>query len=129
MGRGRREECRTPAPPSVRREQPTGSGGEGASVMWVISGWSYGRFSAVAWALLVVANFVDDGRPLVSQRISGMAHHEHRKLSLASLIRARRVVLDIVKPLDHGEPDTEPLGYTDEEWGKLLGEGPAEGDS
>jgi hypothetical protein len=31
--------------------------------------------------------------------------------------------------LDRGEPDTEPIGYTDEEWDKLLGEGPAEEDS
>jgi hypothetical protein len=31
--------------------------------------------------------------------------------------------------LDRGEPDTEPIGYTDEEWDKLLGEEPAEEDS
>jgi hypothetical protein len=85
--------------------------------------------SAVAWALLVVANLVDDVGPHVRNRIEEMAQDEDRDKSLTSLVQAQRVVLDIVKLLDRGEPDTEPIGYTDEEWDKLLGEGPAEEDA
>ena len=35
----------------------------------------------------------------------------------------QRVVLDTVKFLDRGKADDEPVGFTDEEWEKLLGEG------
>jgi len=83
----------------------------------------------VAWALLVVANFLDDVGPLVSQRIREMLQDEDRELSLTSLVQVQRIVLDTVKLLDRGESDDEPIGYTDEEWDKLLGEGPAEEDS
>ena len=83
----------------------------------------------VAWALLVVANFLDDVGPLVSQRIREMLRDEDRELSLTSLVQMQRVVLHTVKLLDRGEPDTEPIGYTDEEWDKLLGEGPSEQDA
>jgi hypothetical protein len=33
-------------------------------------------------------------------------------------------VLDSVKFLDRGEVNDEPVGFTDEEWEKLLGEEP-----
>jgi hypothetical protein len=35
-------------------------------------------------------------------------------------------VLDSVKFLDRGEGNEEPVGFTDEEWEKLLGEEPIE---
>jgi hypothetical protein len=38
-------------------------------------------------------------------------------------------VLDSVKLLDRGDADEEPQGMTDEEWEKLLGEGPFEEDA
>jgi hypothetical protein len=41
----------------------------------------------------------------------------------------QRVVLDTVKLLDRGEADYEPVGFTDEEWEKLLGEEPSEEDA
>jgi hypothetical protein len=76
-----------------------------------------------------MANFVDDVGPLVSQRIREMLQDEDRELSLTSLVQVQRIVLDTVKLLDRGESDDEPIGYTDEEWDKLLGEEPAEEDS
>jgi hypothetical protein len=76
-----------------------------------------------------MANFVDDVGPLVSQRIREMLRDEDRELSLTSLVQVQRIVLDTVKLLDRGESDDEPIGYTDEEWDKLLGEEPAEEDS
>ena len=76
-----------------------------------------------------MVNFVDDVGPAVRQRIKDMLSDEDLDLSLTSFVQAQRVVLDTVKLLDRGEPDTEPIGYTDEEWDKLLGEEPAEEDS
>jgi hypothetical protein len=74
-----------------------------------------------------MANFVDDVGPEVRRRIKDMLSDEDLNLSLTSLIQAQRLVLDTVKLLDRGEPHTEPIGYTDEELDKLLGEeGPAE---
>jgi hypothetical protein len=53
---------------------------------------------------------------------------EDRELSLSSLVQLQRAVLDTVKLLDRGDADEEPPGFTDEEWEKLLGEGPFEED-
>jgi hypothetical protein len=58
-----------------------------------------------------------------------MLQDEDRELSLTSLVQLQRVVLDTVKVLDLGEKDEEPPGLTDEEWEKLLGEGPYEEDA
>jgi hypothetical protein len=63
------------------------------------------------------------------QRILEMLQDEDRELSLTSLVQLQRVVLDTVKFLDRGEGNEEPLGFTDEEWEKLLGEGTSEEDS
>jgi hypothetical protein len=60
--------------------------------------------------LLIVANFVDDVGPVVSQRMREMFQHEHGDLSLTSLIQAQRVLLDTVKLLDRGEKYDEALG-------------------
>jgi hypothetical protein len=78
---------------------------------------------------LGVANFVEDVGPALRQRIKETLQDKDLDLARTSLIQAQRVVLDIVKLLDRGESDDEPIGYTDEEWDKLLGEGPAEEDS
>jgi hypothetical protein len=69
-----------------------------------------------------IANFVDDVGPEVRRRIRDMLADEDRELSLTSLVQVQRVVLDTVKLLDRGESDDEPVGLTDEEWEKLLGE-------
>jgi hypothetical protein len=69
-----------------------------------------------------IANFVDDVGPEVRRRIREMLADEDRELSLTSLVQVQRVVLDTVKFLDRGEGDEEPVGFTDEEWEKLLGE-------
>jgi hypothetical protein len=74
-----------------------------------------------------IANFVDDVGPEVRQRIREILEDENRELSLASLVQLQRAVLDTVKFLDRGEGNEEP-GLTDEEWEKLLGEGPFEQD-
>jgi hypothetical protein len=70
-----------------------------------------------------IANFVDDVGPEVRWRIREMLQDEDRELSLTSLVQVHRVVLDTVKFLDCGEGNDEPVGFTDEEWEKLLGEG------
>jgi hypothetical protein len=76
-----------------------------------------------------MANFVDDVGPEVRQRIREMLADEDRELSLASLVQLQRVLLDTVKLLDRGEGNEEPVGFTDEEWEKLLGEEPSEEDA
>jgi hypothetical protein len=76
-----------------------------------------------------IANFVDDVGPEVRRRIRDMLQDEDRELSLTSLVQVQRVVLDTVKLLDRGEGDYEPVGFTDEEWEKLLGEEPFEEDA
>ena len=76
-----------------------------------------------------MANFVDDVGPEVRRRIREMLQDEDRELSLTSLVQLQRVVLDTVKFLDHGEGNEEPLGFTDEEWEKLLSEEPFEDDA
>jgi hypothetical protein len=76
-----------------------------------------------------MANFVDDVGPEVRRRIRDMLQDEDRELSLTSLVQLQRVVLDTVKLLDRGEADYEPVGFTDEEWEKLLGEEPSEEDA
>ena len=76
-----------------------------------------------------MANFVDDVAPEVRRRIREMLQDEDRELSLSSLVQLQRVVLDTVKLLDRGEGNEEPVGLTDEEWEKLLGEEPTEEDS
>jgi hypothetical protein len=70
----------------------------------------------------------DDVGPEVRRRIRDMLADENLELSLSSLVQVQRVVLDTVKFLDRGEGNEEPLGFTDEEWEKLLGEGPFEQD-
>jgi hypothetical protein len=69
-----------------------------------------------------MANFVDDVGPEVRRRIREMLQDEDRELSLSSLVQVQRVVLDTVKLLDRAEGNEEPVGFTDEEWEKLLGE-------
>jgi hypothetical protein len=76
-----------------------------------------------------MANFVDDVGPEVRQRIRDMLADEDRELSLTSLVQLQRVVLDTVKLLDRGDADEEPVGFTDEEWEKLLGEEPFQEDA
>jgi hypothetical protein len=76
-----------------------------------------------------IANFIDDAGPEVRKRILEMLQDEDRELSLASLVQLQRVVLDTVKLLDRGEVNEEPVGFTDEEWEKLLGEEPFEEDT
>jgi hypothetical protein len=76
-----------------------------------------------------MANFVDDVGPEVRRRIREMLADENRELSLTSLVQLQRVVLDTVKLLDRGERSEEFLGFTDEEWEKLLGEEPSEEDA
>jgi hypothetical protein len=76
-----------------------------------------------------MANFVDDVGPEVRRRIREMLAEEDRELSLSSLVQLQRVVLDTVKFLDRGEGNEEPVGFTDEEWEKLLGEELFEEDS
>jgi hypothetical protein len=76
-----------------------------------------------------MANFVDDVGPEVRRRIRDMLAEEDRELSLTSLVQLQRVVLDTVKFLDRGEGNEEPIGFTDEEWEKLLGEEPFEEDA
>jgi hypothetical protein len=76
-----------------------------------------------------IANFVDDVGPEVRRRIREMLQDEDRELSLTSLVQVQRVVLDSVKLLDRGEGNDEPVGFTDEEWEKLLGEEPFEEDA
>jgi hypothetical protein len=71
-----------------------------------------------------IANFVDDVGPEIRRRIREMLADEDRELSLSSLVQLQRVVLDAVKFLDRGEVNDEPVGFTDEEWEKLLGEEP-----
>jgi hypothetical protein len=66
----------------------------------------------------------DDVGPEVRRRIREMLQDEDRELSLSSLVQVQRVVLDSVKFLDRGEVNDEPVGFTDEEWEKLLGEEP-----
>jgi hypothetical protein len=76
-----------------------------------------------------MANFVDYVGPEVRRRIGEMLAEEDRELSLTSLVQVRRVVLDIVKFLGRGEGNEEPVGLTEEEWEKLLGEEPSEEDA
>jgi hypothetical protein len=76
-----------------------------------------------------MANFVDDVGPEVRRRIREMLQDEDRELSLSSLVQLQRVVLDTVKLLDRGEGNEEPVGLTDEEWEKLLGEEPSDEDA
>jgi hypothetical protein len=66
----------------------------------------------------------DDVGPEVRRRIRDMLADENLELSLSSLVQVQRVVLDSVKFLDRGEVNDEPVGFTDEEWEKLLGEEP-----
>jgi hypothetical protein len=66
----------------------------------------------------------DDVGPEVRRRIRDMLADENLELSLSSLVQVQRVVLDAVKFLDRGEVNDEPVGFTDEEWEKLLGEEP-----
>lgn len=66
-----------------------------------------------------MANFVDDVGPLVKRRILEMLQGEDGELSLASLVRAQRVVLDTAKLLDRGEGNEEPPGYT-ASWKRFL---------
>jgi hypothetical protein len=67
--------------------------------------------------------------PGPTMSIRDMLADEDRELSLTSLVQVQRVVLDTVKVLDRGEGDEEPVGFTDEEWEKLLGEEPFEEDA
>jgi hypothetical protein len=76
-----------------------------------------------------MANFVDEVGPEVRRRIREMLQDEDHELSLTSLVQLQRVVLDTVKLLDRGEGNEEPVGFTDEEWEKLLGEEPFEEDA
>jgi hypothetical protein len=76
-----------------------------------------------------MANFVDDVGPEVRRRIGEMLAEEDRELSLTSLVQVQRVVLDTVKFLGRGEGNEEPVGLTEEEWEKLLGEKPSEEDA
>ena len=76
-----------------------------------------------------MANFVDDVGPEIRRRIRDMLGDDDREPSLASLVQVQRVVFDTVKFLDRGEGNEEPLGLTDVEWEKLLGEESFEDDA
>ena len=67
----------------------------------------------------------DDVGPEVRRRIRDMLADENLDISMTSLSQIARVVLDIVKFLDRGEGDYEPLGFTNAELEELLGEGGA----
>ena len=76
-----------------------------------------------------MANFVDDVGPELRREILERLSDPDCRVSDNALAQYYRLVLDTIKFLDRGEKDEEPPGLTDEEWEKLLGEGPYEEDA